>query len=154
MATYFLDTSALVKRYVAEVGSAWVTALSDPSAGNVCQIAAATQVELLAALYRRVRIGSLPLVQAQRLEQQFRHELATHFQVIGLNTAIVADAMRLVAALPLRAYDALQLATALYLHTLGQPLGLPAPTFLSSDQSLNQAALSQGLPCDDPNAHP
>lgn len=38
MALYFLDTSALVKRYVAESGSAWVMALCDPASGHVVVI--------------------------------------------------------------------------------------------------------------------
>jgi uncharacterized protein len=31
MAVYFLDTSALVKRYISEAGSAWVFNLFDPA---------------------------------------------------------------------------------------------------------------------------
>ena len=32
--TYFFDTSALVKRYVTEIGSYWVRDLTDPQSGN------------------------------------------------------------------------------------------------------------------------
>ena len=32
MAAYFLDTSAVLKRYVQETGTAWVQALAAPSA--------------------------------------------------------------------------------------------------------------------------
>lgn len=35
MADYFFDSSALVKRYVREVGSDWVGQLTDPPAGHV-----------------------------------------------------------------------------------------------------------------------
>ena len=34
MAAYYLDSSALAKRYVAETGSAWVTDLMNPLTGN------------------------------------------------------------------------------------------------------------------------
>ena len=34
MAAFYLDTSALVKAYVHEVGSAWLRALLDPAVGN------------------------------------------------------------------------------------------------------------------------
>jgi predicted nucleic acid-binding protein len=34
MSNYFLDTSALVKRYLVEVGSAWVIRLTESVAGN------------------------------------------------------------------------------------------------------------------------
>jgi predicted nucleic acid-binding protein len=34
MTHYFLDTSALVKRYIAEEGTAWVQTLHKPEAGH------------------------------------------------------------------------------------------------------------------------
>ena len=34
MAVYFFDSSALVKRYVQETGTAWVVGVLDPTAGN------------------------------------------------------------------------------------------------------------------------
>ncbi len=39
MAVYYFDTSALVKRYVAEVGTAWMTTLCAPAAGNTTAVA-------------------------------------------------------------------------------------------------------------------
>ena len=35
MAAYFLDTSAILKRYVLEAGSAWLRSLVDPLSDNV-----------------------------------------------------------------------------------------------------------------------
>lgn len=40
MAVYFLDSSALVKRYITEAGSAWVLRLFDPALNNEVFIAA------------------------------------------------------------------------------------------------------------------
>jgi len=40
MAIYFLDSSALVKRYISETGSNWVYDLFAPSLGNQFFIAA------------------------------------------------------------------------------------------------------------------
>ncbi len=34
MAAYYLDSSALVKRYVSEIGSGWVLSLFDPRRKN------------------------------------------------------------------------------------------------------------------------
>ena len=82
MAAYFLDTSALMKRYVVEVGSAWVTGLTNPAAGRSVRIASVTRVELLAALYRRVRARTLSLAGAKQAELVFRHELTTHIRSI------------------------------------------------------------------------
>jgi hypothetical protein len=40
MADYFIDSSALVKRYVREIGSVWVTSLFDPASNNEIFVAA------------------------------------------------------------------------------------------------------------------
>jgi hypothetical protein len=48
MGAYFLDSSALVKRYAAETGTAWMTSLIDPAAGNVIYVARITGVETVA----------------------------------------------------------------------------------------------------------
>ena len=154
MAPYFLDTSALVKRYVREPGSPWIISLTDPAANNRCWLATFTRVELVAALYRRVRMGSLTLAQAQGSEQLFRRELRTHFLRVPIRAVIVNQAMGLVTVYPLRAYDALQLAAALHVQAQNSALGLAAPMILSADQNLNRAATAEGLQVDDPNLHP
>ena len=55
MADFFADSSALVKRYVSEVGSAWVAGLFDPSLSNEILVAAITGVEIVAVVARRAR---------------------------------------------------------------------------------------------------
>ena len=59
MAAYFLDSSALVKRYVTETGTPWVIGLLDPAARNRLYIARITGAEVTAALTRRERGGHL-----------------------------------------------------------------------------------------------
>ena len=55
MSDYFLDSSALVKRYLTETGSDWVRALADPGTGNTIVVAGITRVEVAAALAGRHR---------------------------------------------------------------------------------------------------
>jgi hypothetical protein len=45
MADCFFDTSALVKRYLLEIGSAWVVEQCRPNSGNTVFISQATLVE-------------------------------------------------------------------------------------------------------------
>ena len=52
-------TLTLVKRYVTETGSDWIRALTDPAARNPLVIARVTWVEVLSALARRQREGSI-----------------------------------------------------------------------------------------------
>ena len=62
MASYFVDTSALAKRYFAETGSGWLRAALDPATGCRTVVARATSVELVSAITRRERAGGVPLV--------------------------------------------------------------------------------------------
>lgn len=154
MGDYFLDTSAAVKRYVAETGSGWVTALSDPAAGNRIWLATLTRVETLAAFYLRVRTGSLTQTQARQAERVFRRELPVLFRRVALRATVVRRAMRLVSRHPLRAYDALQLAAALDFTARRISASRPIPLFVCADQRLNRVAAAEGLTVDDPNHHP
>ena len=153
MASYYLDASALAKRYLAETGSGWVRGITNTGAGNTCWISTLTGVEVLGALYRGTRTGVISRAQAAQMEVQFRHDLATLFQAIAPIQAIINDAMRLVSSHPLRAYDAVQLATALYLRSQSAASGA-LPTFVAADQDLIRAATAEGLSADDPNLHP
>jgi predicted nucleic acid-binding protein len=47
--SFFLDSSALVKRYFLEQGTAWSRTLLDPTIGNVISVAEITLVEVAAA---------------------------------------------------------------------------------------------------------
>jgi len=68
MATYFLDTSAIVKRYVTEPGSAWVITHCQPEVGHTLIISQATLVEAVAAFCRKAREQNL----SQRISEADR----------------------------------------------------------------------------------
>jgi predicted nucleic acid-binding protein len=53
VAEYFFDSSAIIKRYVNEVGSNFVDNLADTKNGNIILLARITRVEVVAALARR-----------------------------------------------------------------------------------------------------
>ena len=53
MASYFFDSSALVKRYVNEAGTDWVTSLIDPATGHEIFLARISGVEVVSAIKRR-----------------------------------------------------------------------------------------------------
>ena len=63
----YVDTSALLKRYVAAVGSAWMRRLLAHPAQYVIYTAALAQAEVISALPHRVRAGHLEMAYAQRL---------------------------------------------------------------------------------------
>ncbi len=53
MTTYFLDTSAVVKRYIFEQGQTWILSLCDPQQNHDLYIAQAALVEVVATICRR-----------------------------------------------------------------------------------------------------
>ena len=154
MADYFFDTSALVKRHVIEVGSAWVRSLVRAKAAHDLYIARITAVEVTSAITRRQHSGHLSRPQAGAMLGHFRRHLTQRYHVIELTPALFDEAMRAARAHRLRAYDAVQLAVALDLDRRQQDAGLGPVTLVSADQALNDAALTEGLAVDDPCAHP
>lgn len=158
MAVYFLDSSALVKRYVAETGSGWIGTITDPASGNRIYVANIAGVEVPAALNRRVREGTLNAADAATGITDFEHDLNNQYNAIQVTDPLVASAAVLTGRYPLRAYDAIQLAAALEVNGQIQALGpqtavLLAMTMVGADRNLNNAAAAEGLAVDNPNNH-
>ena len=61
MAMYFLDSSAIVKRYFQEPGHEWIETLHDPNQGHVLYIAQAALVEVVASICRKAREQDMPV---------------------------------------------------------------------------------------------
>ncbi len=80
MAHYYLDSSALVRRYVNERGTGWIADLCEARAGHVIYTARVSAAEIVAALFRRVRGGSLTLAMAQTESVQFKLDLVGDYQ--------------------------------------------------------------------------
>jgi uncharacterized protein len=149
VAAYFLDTSTVVKRYVLETGTPWVQTLADPAAGHFLFVARITDVEMTAALARRLRLGSLTPAEAGRALAAFRQDFAQEYRIVEIAIPLLQQASQLADRHVLRAYDAVQLAAALEIHSAD-----PSLTLLSADTELNAAAMAEGLTVDDPNTHP
>jgi uncharacterized protein len=153
MAVYFVDSSALVKRYLIEVGSSWLeNLLSQPS--NDILIAEITQVEVIAAITRRGRSTSLSPQDATKACNRFKTDVSSEYQVASLTSTMMSSAILQAETHALRGYDAIQLATALEVNRTALANGLPALIFISADNELNKVAQVEGLVVDNPNNHP
>jgi hypothetical protein len=153
VAVYFVDSSALVKRYVRETGTAFVIGITDPAAGHHTYVARITGVEVIAALARRGRARDASADALAAALGQFRQEFATVYRIVEMTPALFSDAMRLAETRAVRGYDAVQLAAALRVNTECVALGLSS-TLVSADGDLNAAAIADGLAVEDPNTHP
>jgi hypothetical protein len=153
VATFFLDSSALIKRHVLEQGGAWVRSLTSTKAGHTPYIARITSVEVYAAITRRQSGGSLSAAQAGAILGHFRRHLTQRYRVLEMTRSLMDDAMLLARKHRLRAYDAVRLSAALEVNHLYRTAGLAPVALISSDNDLNAAATAEGLAVDDPNLH-
>ncbi|HXO20637.1 MAG TPA: type II toxin-antitoxin system VapC family toxin [Thermoanaerobaculia bacterium] len=139
MIRYF-DASALVKRYVEEPHGEAVRELLDAPAGTVPATSRLSEVEIASALVRRWREGDLSEPELDRALTSLNDDF-TALTVVELVPEITALARRLLLAHPLRAGDAIQLASSAFLQKkVGRPI-----EFLAFDGRLNAAAAKEGL---------
>ncbi len=153
MTTYYCDSSVLIKRYIPERGSAWVDALVVSTNGNQLFVAQITQAEIVSGLARLRREGVLTDYAVKLARRSVDHHAGREYRVIDLSTRIVQRAEDLLLAHLLRAYDAIQLASALDMADRLAAAGRAAPVFVSADRRLLTAAEAEGLITVDPNQH-
>lgn len=153
MDAYYFDTSALVKWYVSETGTAWVTNVLGPDSENEVYTVRITGAEVVAAFSLRVRTGSVAPTDVQAAIAQFKNDFRGEFQVVEVTEVLVDAAMMLAERHGLRGYDAVHLAAALVMQALRGATGQTPITFVSADGRLNAAAAVEGLTVEDPNTH-
>jgi len=134
----YLDTSALIKRFVTERGSPLVERLVREE-GPIAT-AKIAYVEVYAGLTRKHREGHLPGSQYALACRQFETDWQAHIRV-DLQDEILVVARNLIRRHPLRGFDAIHLASALSLRAaLGEEI-----TFAAADERLLRAARAERL---------
>ena len=140
MPNLYFDTSALIKLYVEEVGTAEVLGLVEELRGDRIIILDITLLECRSAR-RREREGDISGPDANRILQQVHQDASALYLVQPSSSAVIEEASRLLDTHALRAYDALQLAGCLIVRR-----GVPSPpTFVCADGRLCEAAEFEGL---------
>jgi predicted nucleic acid-binding protein len=136
----FCDTSALVKFYILEEGSAQLKArVQDAEAVAVCRIA---WVEAYAALSRRARETPEDAAQIEQAKAALAADWP-RFLVLEINQALVERAGDYADTFALRGYDSVQLAAAFEAGRVSQ-----VPIFFACfDPRLNKAAKLLGMLC-------
>jgi len=111
-------------------------------------------IEIYSALARRRREGSVRAADCNIATQAFTVHSVTEYEFVELDLAVVKMAREILSRHPLRACDAVQLvASALAANQALQVSDLTPLIFLSADDRLNAAAVTEGLAVDNPNAH-
>ncbi len=114
---------------------------------SILAISNLARVEVPAAVWRKHRIGELDAGKARVLTDQFEADFfgvgdtPSHFVVMDVTEDILESAARLVAIHPFRAFDAVQLASAL----AAQKADPNCTDFACFDTTVRAAAAAEGL---------
>lgn len=153
MPAYFFDSSAIVKRYVNEHGSAWVAATTNSANGAYVYVAAITGVEVVAAFARKRKGNLINPSLAAAVVSKFHDHFVNDYRIIGISDSVIARSMALADTHELRGYDAVQLGAALEISGRRLALGAAPLTLVTGDSALLAAATAEGLLTENPNTH-
>ncbi len=152
MSHFFLDASAIIKRYLVEQGSEWIIHLVDSSAKNTIILSEITMAEVAAGLAgRRRAMNGLSEDEYKLALSDFLHHCHTEYQLTPVKRSIIDLAVSLTQRHRLRGYDAVQLAAALTANRMLTGAGLAVLTFVAADNDLLAAAQSEGMAAKNPN---
>jgi uncharacterized protein len=144
MGRYYFDTSALVKQYHAEAGTAAVRRMLG-EAGSESFISRLATVEMLSGFAGKVRTGVFSSGHYGLLRLRFladvRRRVVRPIRIVNLHYHMAGDLIgKHAMSRPLRTLDAIQLAVALHFHR-----SFPIDHFVCADQRLCDVATIEGL---------
>ena len=169
MATYFLDTNALVKLYAFDSTSYWTIGIvASKRPRHRIVVSEIVQVEVPSALYKLERITpGIDATQTDLALKRFARDLRaddqfrrSRFTVMLLNAALLERARLLLERYrsgkpkALHTLDALHLSSALTTQALSPEAERANFFFVSADKQLCGCAADQGLAVIDPNQPP
>jgi predicted nucleic acid-binding protein len=149
---YFVDTSALVKRYISEAGSEYIRGLL-ATADNFFYQSFLTPLEITSAFYRRRRMNELSSEELTVALQAYADHSHKEYILTPYSEVLLNTAGTLLARHPQRTLDAIQLAAALGLQRTFPAEASPL-TSMSADNRLIAVARHENLQTDNPNNHP
>jgi predicted nucleic acid-binding protein len=152
---FFLDTSAVIKRYRSETGSSWVRALTAPTAAHKIILSEITLAEFAAviAAKHRARKG-ISRHERDRILALFLNHCHVDYELIPATRVLINRAVRLTQNHKLRGCDSIQLASALEANDILLAAGAPPLTFVAADKDLLVAARAVGLATENPDLYP
>lgn len=142
MTYYYVDPSALAKRYLREDGSRQVRSLTSDDNNNVIFVAEISLAEISAVIAANRRApGGISEGMRRRILARFLSDCHQRFDIITTSRPIIDKAVELCQRYRLRGYDAVQLSAAVSVQkTLDAHSSRIDLTFVASDIDLLNAA--------------
>ncbi|MBP8252220.1 MAG: type II toxin-antitoxin system VapC family toxin [Herpetosiphon sp.] len=150
MPVYICDSSAIIKGYVQEIGSAYIENIIRNKDDTIV-VAKITKVEVVAALSRRFKNETSSQRNIQHTIQLFLQHFDKRYYSISVSSLLIDQATILARKYALRGYDAVQLAVAVHANLRYQRNTQESIIFVSADNELNHAAIQEGLSVENPN---
>jgi uncharacterized protein len=148
---YFLDASALIKRYLVEPGTQWTVSLTNSAANHSILLAEITLAEIAAGVSAKQRAPQgISLAARNGILALFIQECGTEFTLVPANRRVIDLAVTLTQGYRLRGYDAVQLAAGLVANDDLTASGHAPLTFVTADNDLLLAAQGERLPTENP----
>lgn len=155
MSLYYLDTSALAKRYFPESGTLWVESITNQQQQHTILLSEVTLAEMAAVISAKHRLsGGVTLDERDGILSRFLQDCNTDYHLIPINRMMIDRAVILTQLYRLRGYDAIQLAVVQYIQNVYRTTLLSSPVFVTADKDLLVAAIAEGIPTENPNAYP
>lgn len=134
----YLDSSALVKRYLEENGAVLMKEIS--SGASIIYTSKLTYPEMLSAFARKYKMGDISKSEFHRASNKFVADWG-HFVVVEFQDELLPIINKIIKKHYLRGADSIHLSSALWLkHTVKENV-----TFVASDINLLKAAESERL---------
>jgi uncharacterized protein len=96
LSAFFVDTSAIAKLYISELGTAWVLSWILPSSRNVIIIAEIASVEIASLLTRRQNEGTVNAEMSAAIQGNFLLHVEEEYLLVPLESAMLVNARELI----------------------------------------------------------
>ncbi|MGB8322424.1 MAG: type II toxin-antitoxin system VapC family toxin [Candidatus Acidiferrum sp.] len=153
----YLDSSALIKHYIRERGTDAIDSKfrEEEKYQRTAFTSVIAYAEVQAAFARRRRDRLSSSAETSRVQEEFVTDWAVKLNQVELGAGVLLFIRRLVEEFPLKGFDAIHLASALWLRDalrIAKDFGQSSNTleFASSDRQLNKAASQLGMEIFDP----
>jgi len=134
----YLDSSAFIKRYLKEIGTDVVKSII--ATPGIIASSKLTYLEMLSALMKKLRAGEIERRRVHSLIERFERDWY-YVLVLEFHNGLLQIIKTLIERYPLKAADAIHLASALWLkHSVKTDV-----TYVASDSNLLKAAQNENF---------
>ncbi len=136
---YFMDSSALVKRYHQEIGTEVIDNIIETNYEQIF-ISSIALIEIIATLRRKVKERKISKNRFIKLKSAFLYDVEKRYTLIPLDDSVLADALHIAEKRGCKSLDSLQLASAIKTKLIDEKI-----IFVCADKQLLKYAKNEGF---------